>query len=208
MDMGTPGSPLAGRANRRTYRSRIACLNCRRRKVRCTVALHGHPCANCRLDRIECITRSRISKRSLLSTAGAPWMGSSQDEHTIVSGSQTSSGIDPPAESPSLLPFSHYPYLQVPQKSSLQPADLDFLVNQKCLHVPADSGLKALVAHYFLYAHPCFPVINEAGFWPMFRQTDGRSSSFSLLVFQAMLFVACSVGLRIQTQQTCKVFIR
>ncbi|KAG7101683.1 Cutinase transcription factor 1 beta like protein [Verticillium longisporum] len=35
-------------------RSKLACRNCRRRKVRCDVHPHGAPCTNCRLDSVEC----------------------------------------------------------------------------------------------------------------------------------------------------------
>ncbi|TPX13879.1 uncharacterized protein E0L32_005823 [Thyridium curvatum] len=40
-------------------RAKIACLSCRRRKVRCDVHPRGSPCTNCRLDRIECNLRER-----------------------------------------------------------------------------------------------------------------------------------------------------
>ncbi|KAH6879564.1 fungal-specific transcription factor domain-containing protein, partial [Thelonectria olida] len=36
-----------------------ACLNCRKRKIRCDVSLHGPPCTNCRLDDEKC----EVSKR-------------------------------------------------------------------------------------------------------------------------------------------------
>ncbi|KAJ5912019.1 uncharacterized protein N7473_001322 [Penicillium subrubescens] len=48
------------------------------------------------------------------------------------------------------------------------------------------------MSRYFLYVHPCLPVINEAEFWPMLNQEATGKSSFSLLVFQAMMFAACS----------------
>jgi hypothetical protein len=46
----SPGQP--GKASR-TKRSKVACLHCRRRKVRCDVYPHGAPCTNCRLDNIH-----------------------------------------------------------------------------------------------------------------------------------------------------------
>jgi 3-deoxy-D-manno-octulosonic-acid transferase len=54
------------------------------------------------------------------------------------------------------------------------------------------------MSRYFLYVHPCLPVINEAEFWPMLNQEATVKSSFSLLVFQAMMFAACSVCVHIQ----------
>lgn len=97
-----------------------------------------------------------------------------------------------------LLFFSYYPCLQAPNLRGLEPADVAFLESQKCFHVPVGPFLETLIAHYYLYVHPCLPIVNEAEFWPMFRQRQPGSSSFSLLTFQAMLFAACSVSSHIR----------
>ncbi|KAL4805916.1 fungal-specific transcription factor domain-containing protein [Aspergillus unguis] len=76
--------------------------------------------------------------------------------------------------------------------SNLQPADIAYLDSQKCLHVPAGKLLETLVSHYFLYVHPCLPIVNEVEFWTKLRQREETSPTFSLLVFQAMLFAASS----------------
>ncbi|KAJ5552232.1 hypothetical protein N7494_001610 [Penicillium frequentans] len=91
-----------------------------------------------------------------------------------------------------LLLFNYYPCLQVPNLRNLQPADVAFLESQKCFHIPVEPFLETLVAHYFLYVHPCLPIVDEAEFWLAFRQRKPGESKFSLLTFQAMLFVACS----------------
>lgn len=83
----------------------------------------------------------------------------------------------------------------------MQPADIAYLEYQKCLHIPSGSFLEALISHYFLYVHPCLPIINEADFWKMFRHSEYSDPSFSLLVFQAMLFVASSVSLARRLQK-------
>ncbi|KAJ5356145.1 hypothetical protein N7517_010754, partial [Penicillium concentricum] len=88
--------------------------------------------------------------------------------------------------------FSFFRYLRAPNLHQLQSAEMAFLESQKSLHVPTGPLLNTLISHYFLYVHPCLPVINEAEFWPTFHDREDRGSSFSLLVFQAMLFVACS----------------
>ena len=88
--------------------------------------------------------------------------------------------------------FSHYPYLRAPKLRGLQPDDQAFLKSQKSLHVPERLILETVMSRYFLYVHPCLPVINEAEFWPMLHQ-EATGKSFSLLVFQAMMFAACSV---------------
>lgn len=88
--------------------------------------------------------------------------------------------------------FSHYPYLRAPKFRDLQPADQAFLKSQKSLHVPERLILGTIMSRYFLYVHSCLPIINEAEFWPMLHQ-EVTGKSFSLLVFQAMMFAACSV---------------
>ncbi|KAL2206914.1 hypothetical protein CC79DRAFT_1358695 [Sarocladium strictum] len=40
-------------------RAAVACLGCRKRKVRCDVARHGAPCSNCRFDEEECSVTSQ-----------------------------------------------------------------------------------------------------------------------------------------------------
>ncbi|CAH0035255.1 unnamed protein product [Clonostachys rhizophaga] len=48
---------------KRRPRASKACLECRRRKVRCDVLAHGSPCSNCALDEEMCIIAARASKR-------------------------------------------------------------------------------------------------------------------------------------------------
>ncbi|KNG83429.1 hypothetical protein ANOM_009702 [Aspergillus nomiae NRRL 13137] len=93
--------------------------------------------------------------------------------------------------SSTLVPYAYYPYLNAPNLHRLPASDIAFLDSQKCFSVPSGEFLETLISHYFLYVHPCLPVINEAEFWPVFRQRE-RRKPFSLLVFQAMLFVASS----------------
>ncbi|KAJ5484048.1 hypothetical protein N7539_005844 [Penicillium diatomitis] len=89
--------------------------------------------------------------------------------------------------------FTFQPYLRAPKLRRLNLSDQSFLESQKCLHVPAGVILETLITRYFLYVHPCLPVINEAEFWAMIGDQSSSVSSFSLLVFQAMIFAACSV---------------
>ncbi|KAE8156217.1 hypothetical protein BDV40DRAFT_281862 [Aspergillus tamarii] len=93
--------------------------------------------------------------------------------------------------SSTLVPFAYYPYLNVPNLDRLPASDIAYLDSQKCFNVPSGEFLETLISHYFLYVHPCLPVINEAEFWPVFRQRE-RGKPFSLLLFQTMLFVASS----------------
>lgn len=88
-----------------------------------------------------------------------------------------------------------------PNLRRLQPADIAYLESQKSLHIPAGPFLEVLLSHYFLYVHPCLPIINEAEFWKMFRQDGYTKPSYSLLVLQAMLFVATSVSILLSLSQ-------
>lgn len=99
-----------------------------------------------------------------------------------------------------LVPFSYFPFFKRPNMSNLQPADIAYLDSQRCLHVPAGKFSETLISHYFLYVHPCLPIINEGEFWTKFRKREDGSPTFSLLVFQAMLFAASSVRLLISTR--------
>ncbi|KAH8706023.1 hypothetical protein BGW36DRAFT_457350 [Talaromyces proteolyticus] len=103
--------------------------------------------------------------------------------------------------SATLLPFSYLSFLMAPNLGRLQPADIAYLESKKSLHIPAGLFLEVLLSHYFLYTHPCLPIINEAEFWKMFRQDGYTEPSFSLLVLQAMLFVASSyIPIRVAKQ--------
>lgn len=62
-------SPLEGEESRKTHknvrrrpRATSACLDCRRRKVRCDVVLR-RPCSNCQLDEYDCQVMARRPKR-------------------------------------------------------------------------------------------------------------------------------------------------
>jgi hypothetical protein len=51
--------------------------------------------------------------------------------------------------------------------------------------------LNEFIREYFLHVHPNLPVINEADFWDTY--TNNRREPVPLILFQAMLFAACSV---------------
>lgn len=97
-------SPLVARP-----RARIACSYCHRRKVRCNVAICGHPCTNCRLDGFECVTRPK-KPRGVRISAGTPQavdtdrlsvMNEDQDHYTRIpttTGTQMSSRPASPAD--------------------------------------------------------------------------------------------------------------
>ncbi|KAL3476421.1 hypothetical protein BJX99DRAFT_258548 [Aspergillus californicus] len=48
----------------RNRRSVVACMSCRRRKIRCDVAINGSPCTNCRLDGAQChVVKARSHRK-------------------------------------------------------------------------------------------------------------------------------------------------
>ncbi|KAE8405502.1 fungal-specific transcription factor domain-containing protein [Aspergillus pseudonomiae] len=210
--VGTSTNVLHAPGARRTRRAPLACQHCRRRKVRCNLAIEGPPCVNCRLDGFTCLLPPRKLPRCL-----KPRLEAHSDhppESMLVDRDQdindakeqgdnnNTSGLRPaqrhiPTSGPrdsissTLVPYAYYPYLNAPNLHRLPASDITFLDSQKCFSVPSGEFLETLISHYFLYVHPCLPVINEAEFWPVFRQRE-RHKHFSLLVFQAMLFVASS----------------
>ncbi|KAF3393962.1 hypothetical protein F1880_004799 [Penicillium rolfsii] len=221
--------------NGQPSRARIACLHCRSRKVRCTLAIKGPPCTNCQLDGLECVTCPKLRKRSIhtsLAEDDIPSRPIQEEKATqsydictarnvqddslkfcdlngmnIFKRQRTASGghegrlVEGALSVDSCLDrsmptrdvfYSYYSFLRAPNLGCLQSADRSFLEAQESLHVPTGPILEAVMSRYFLYVHPCLPVINEAEFWPMLYQEASVKSSFSLLVFQAMIFAACS----------------
>lgn len=93
-----------------------------------------------------------------------------------------------------LVPFCVYPYLRATCLHRLDQADVAFLQSQNSLMIPMKPFLNILVSHYFLYVHPLFPILDEEEFWSIYRRKRGSDGYISLLVFHAMMFVACSVS--------------
>lgn len=103
-------------------------------------------------------------------------------------------GIDPAHV---YVPFYYHGYLEVADMRHLSPAQIQSLETQLCLQVPRGSVLNEFMRQYFLYVHPCLPVLDEGHFWTMFSnrgQTAGAARRFSLALFQAMLFAASRVS--------------
>jgi hypothetical protein len=79
----------------------------------------------------------------------------------------------------------------------LSPAEIRNLERQLCFQVPSGALLDEFVRQYFLYVHPCLPMLNEGVFWSMYSKrphTGPEALSCSLVVFQAILFASSRVG--------------
>jgi hypothetical protein len=97
---------------------------------------------------------------------------------------------------PSEVLFLHLSFLETTNLPSLSTQDLNYMESQCCLRVPVKEILDVFLRHYFLYVHPLIPLLDEGDFWAMYRAYPQNPNShrpkFPLLVFQAMLFAACS----------------
>lgn len=96
------------------------------------------------------------------------------------------------------MPFYYHRYLQPLSISHLSPVQVQLLEEQGCFKVPSGSVLREFVRQYFLYVHPCLPILNEAAFWSMYQEQGINNQSYdrgiSLVLFQAMLFAASRVS--------------
>jgi hypothetical protein len=104
-----------------------------------------------------------------------------------------------------LVPFYYHSYLERADIGHLSPIQISLLERQGCLKVPSGSVLHEFLRHYFLYVHPCLPIMNEAKFWSIYsgQAVDGSSKTgISLALFQAMLFAA-SRFVRPQAIEAC-----
>ncbi|KAM5352889.1 hypothetical protein ACJ41O_005611 [Fusarium nematophilum] len=89
------------RASKR--RASKACLSCRNRKVRCDLVSGGHPCTNCRLDKLDCaVSQSQRGRRPAAATA-----------------SQVAPDSPPRIASPTLTP----PRVESPRTASTPPTE-------------------------------------------------------------------------------------
>ena len=84
-----------------------------------------------------------------------------------------------------------HPFLDFAHFKNLPPENMTFLYSKGALEIPDRESMGEFVNQYFKEIHPMLPVIDEAKFWDIF--TGNSTHRFSLFVFQALLFVSCSV---------------
>lgn len=91
--------------------------------------------------------------------------------------------------------FSEYPFLRLSPSCSLGKEEMRYFAQKGCFHIPAQPALDTLVRAYFKHVHPYSPILDEASFWNSYRQhSSAPSKPISLFVFQALLFVCCTVS--------------
>lgn len=91
------------------------------------------------------------------------------------------------------LPHSEYPFIDSQVLSRLPPEDVAFLSAKGATSLPDRRALHEFVHQYFKRIHPSVPMIDEAEFWRIYDGV-GSVGSFSLFVFQAILFASCPVS--------------
>ncbi|BCS27263.1 uncharacterized protein APUU_60311A [Aspergillus puulaauensis] len=180
----TAGLPL------RVRRSAVACITCRRRKIRCDVTISGTPCTNCRLDNDQCVTVNQKRPRKAKNAA----VPSAQDSQALANRPLVTNTAPPPwsaieypvsvQENSSV--HSAWPPLLSAETRWLPPNDVAYLTSQQALTLPKKAIIHTLLQYYFLHVHPCFPVVKESEF----RDGSLHQTPFSLLVFRSMLFAA------------------
>ncbi len=95
------------------------------------------------------------------------------------------------------VPFASYGFLKLTRLNELPFEDVSFLELKGCFRVPESRYLDIFITKYFLYVHPCLPVVDEAEFWRMCQPKGSDNVSgqkISLFVLQAMLFASSVVS--------------
>ncbi|KAL2850619.1 fungal-specific transcription factor domain-containing protein [Aspergillus pseudoustus] len=146
----------------RSRRAARACTRCHSRKVRCDGSITGFPCTNCRLDGRPCTLHSGKRDKE------KQMLGAIAKDRERTYPTQSTNEIHPGSRR------------------------VTFVRSQGALRVPIQAVLDVFTRHYFLYVHPCLPVVDEALFWRKYRSVDGSAGKISTLLFQAMLFATSS----------------
>lgn len=109
-------------------------------------------------------------------------------------GRELGSTLSPAASLPGHVSFASYDFLELRGLTTLDGEDLAFLSAKGCLSIPEESVLDEFIRQYFLHVHPSSPVIDEAEFWRVYRNS-AAGKKISLFVFQAILFAGSPVRL-------------
>lgn len=102
-----------------------------------------------------------------------------------------STGPKPPGVTVDSLSFLEASGLQ-----DLPVEDFAFLYSRGCFTLPEPRFLDDFMRCYFLYVHPCLPLMDEGRFWSLYtgqKPAEAHSQSMSLLLFRAMLFASSPV---------------
>ena len=109
------------------------------------------------------------------------------------------------------VPHLQFPFLKPCDITNVPKEDINYLHNQGCFSFPPREIVNILDEKYFLHVHPLLPLVPEGDFWDMYQGSNNRDIKsaylrMSLLVFRALLFVACNVSLQLRST-TMKVLM-
>lgn len=90
--------------------------------------------------------------------------------------------------------YTNYRFVDHFQLRSLAADDAAFLESEGCFSLPGPAALEEFIRQFFKRVHPLVPVIDEAGFWDIYRNKTLSSCKVSLFVLQSMLFASSTVG--------------
>ncbi|KAI1628069.1 fungal-specific transcription factor domain-containing protein [Exophiala viscosa] len=89
--------------------------------------------------------------------------------------------------------YSYYPFISADAIHQILLEDLHYLERLGCYRLPSRPSLDEFVKAYFRYVHPHQPILDEGDFWRAYtRPLASSRKTFSIFVFQAMLFAACT----------------
>lgn len=95
------------------------------------------------------------------------------------------------AQAPPIAPAEpQLPAFIKPIPKAVSPEDLDYLNAKKALTLPHPQLRDALLKAYVEYVHPYMPVMDVHPFLNAINDQTGQSGKISLLLFQAVMFVA------------------
>lgn len=93
--------------------------------------------------------------------------------------------------------FTSYSFLDSDFVSRLSTTDTEYLERLGCFELPVPEVLDQLLAAYFRYVQPHFPLIDESSFWDLYTSSStstGTASRMSLPVLYALVLVSSSVS--------------
>ncbi|KAK4203822.1 fungal-specific transcription factor domain-containing protein [Triangularia verruculosa] len=94
------------------------------------------------------------------------------------------------AQIPPIAPEQQLPAFIKPIPKAVSPEDLDYLRAKKALTLPHPQLQNALLKAYVEYVHPYMPVMDVHPFLDAINDQTGQSGKISLLLYQAVMFVA------------------
>ncbi|KAL3456987.1 fungal-specific transcription factor domain-containing protein [Aspergillus heterothallicus] len=165
---------------------------------RILAAITGNEAAESDLDRRSSFGRSvashdirtpDVSDEGALAAVDIPFEDKGHDVFSrIITPATNKIATEPDQTGRPFTEWTNYPFLHA--KIDLPDCDIQLLQQRGCLSIPTLEQLNELIREYFLHVHPNLPIINEADFWDTY--TTSRREPIPLMLFQAMLFAACS----------------